>query len=40
MAGDPNPNVLRGMGASMGITVMIAPAGAAEDGNVWSVVGN
>jgi prepilin-type N-terminal cleavage/methylation domain-containing protein len=41
MVGDPNPNSLTGMGASLGITAMIDPSGAAaEDGNVWTVVGN
>ena len=41
MVGDPNPNVLTGMGASLGITEMITAGGAAaEDGNVWTVVGN
>ena len=37
MAGDPNPNVLLGMGAAMGIT---AQGEAPNDGNVWTVVGN
>jgi prepilin-type N-terminal cleavage/methylation domain-containing protein len=37
MAGDPNPNALTGMGASLGIT---AQGEVANDGNVWTVVGN
>ncbi len=37
MAGDPNPNSITGMGASLGITAM---GETANDGNVWSVVGN
>ncbi len=37
MAGDPNPNVTLGMGASMGIT---AQGEVPNDGNVWTVVGN
>ena len=37
MAGDPNPNVILGMGASLGITAM---GETANDGNVWTVVGN
>ena len=37
MAGDPNPNAVTGMGASLGITAM---GEAANDGNVWTVVGN
>jgi len=37
MAGDPNPNALTGMGASLGITAM---GESPNDGNVWTVVGN
>jgi len=37
MAGDPNPNVMTGMGASLGIT---ANGENPNDGNVWTVVGN
>ncbi len=37
MAGDPNPNAMTGMGASLGIT---AQGELPNDGNVWTVVGN
>jgi prepilin-type N-terminal cleavage/methylation domain-containing protein len=37
MVGDPNPNALTGMGASLGITAMGENA---NDGNLWTVVGN
>jgi prepilin-type N-terminal cleavage/methylation domain-containing protein len=37
MVGDPNPNSITGMGASLGIT---AQGQAATDGNVWTTVGN
>ena len=37
MAGDPNPNAMTGMGASLAIT---ANGETANDANVWTVVGN
>ena len=37
MAGDPNPNAMTGMGASLGIT---AQGENPNDGNLWTVVGN
>ncbi len=37
MVGDPNPNAMTGMGAALGIT---AQGENANDGNVWTVVGN
>jgi len=37
MAGDPNPNSITGMGASLAIRAM---GQIANDGNVWTVVGN
>ena len=37
MVGDPNPNSITGMGAGLGITAMGENA---EDGNLWTVVGN
>jgi len=41
MVGDPNGAALTGMGASLGITAQISAMGAAaNDGNVWTIVGN
>ena len=41
MVGDPNPNALTTMGASLGITAQLLGIGqASNDTNVWTVVGN
>jgi prepilin-type N-terminal cleavage/methylation domain-containing protein len=41
MVGDPNAQALIGMGASLGITAQVSAMGAAaNDGNVWTIVGN
>jgi prepilin-type N-terminal cleavage/methylation domain-containing protein len=41
MVGDPNANALTGMGAALGITAQVMAMGAAaNDGNVWTIVGN